>query len=81
MPRTRDLAIFVTTTDDGQTKLIALPLAHARGVIIIMWTHAYYIHVHVHVHVVGNATIMPRLCIDTILMKQCHCVYHNVYPL
>ena len=28
MPRTRDLAIFVLTTDT-----IALPLAHARGVI------------------------------------------------
>ena len=34
MPRTRDLAIFMTTTtDDRQTKPIALPLAQARGVI------------------------------------------------
>ena len=35
MPRTRDLAIFVATTDnddDRQTKLIALPLAHAHRV-------------------------------------------------
>ena len=35
MPRTWDLAIFVATTDDDddrQTKLIALPLAHAHRV-------------------------------------------------
>ena len=33
MPRTRDLAIFMTTTtDNGQTKPITLSLAHARGV-------------------------------------------------
>ena len=32
MPRTQDLAIFVMTTDDRQTKPIALPLADARGV-------------------------------------------------
>ena len=35
-PRSPDLAIFVPTTDDDdddrQTKPIALPLAHARGV-------------------------------------------------
>ena len=31
MPRTRDLAIFVRTTG-GQTKQIALPLAHVHGV-------------------------------------------------
>ena len=38
MPKTRDLAIFVTTTTtttDRQTKPIALPLAHARGVIML----------------------------------------------
>ena len=38
MPRSRDVAVFVVTTttmtDDRQTKLIALPLAHAHGVII-----------------------------------------------
>ena len=33
MPISPDLAIFVvTTTDDRQTKPIALPFAHARGV-------------------------------------------------
>ena len=32
MPRTRDLVIFVMTTDDRQTKPIALPLAHVRRV-------------------------------------------------
>ena len=32
MPRCGDLAIFVMTTDRQQTKPIALPLAHARGV-------------------------------------------------
>ena len=31
MPRSRDVAIFVPTTDDRRN-LIALPLAHARGV-------------------------------------------------
>ncbi|MCG8623027.1 MAG: hypothetical protein MJE68_13660 [Proteobacteria bacterium] len=40
-PRSPDLAIFVLTTDDRQTdrrqtKPITLPLAHARGVIIIL---------------------------------------------
>ena len=33
MPRCGDLAIFVTTTDNRQTKPTALPLAYARGVI------------------------------------------------
>ena len=38
MPRSPDLAIFMLTTDNDrqqqrQTKPIALPLAHARGVI------------------------------------------------
>ena len=33
MPRSRDLAIFVPTIDDDRKKSIALPLAHARGVI------------------------------------------------
>ena len=35
MPRSPDLAIFMLTTDNDrqrQTKPIALPLAHARGV-------------------------------------------------
>ena len=35
MPRSQDLAIFATTTTDDnrrQTKLIALPLAHVRGI-------------------------------------------------
>ena len=33
MPRSRDVAIFmVMITDDRQTKPIALPLAHARGI-------------------------------------------------
>ena len=38
MPRSRDVAIFVPMTDDDrlQTKPIALPLAHARGIIIGM---------------------------------------------
>ena len=36
MPRSPDLAIFVLTTDRRQTKLITLPLAHARGIIIMM---------------------------------------------
>ena len=40
-PRSPDLAIFVLTTDDRQTdrrqtKPITLPLAHARGVIMIV---------------------------------------------
>ena len=36
MPRYSDLAIFVATTTDRQTdEQIALPLAHARGVIIV----------------------------------------------
>ena len=37
MPKSRDVAIFVPTTDDDrqQTKPIALPLAHVRGVIIL----------------------------------------------
>ena len=35
MPRCRDLAIFVVTMDDRQEKLIALPLVHACGVIIV----------------------------------------------
>ena len=46
MPRSPDLAIFMLTTDNDrqqrQTKPIALPLAHARGVIII--TPLYTIH-------------------------------------
>ena len=32
MPRYGDLAIFVTTTDNRQTKLINFTLAHVRGV-------------------------------------------------
>ena len=32
MPRYSDLAIFVATTDRQTDKPIALPLAHARGV-------------------------------------------------
>ena len=37
MPRSPDLAIFVLTDDnDDETKLITLPLAHARRVIIYM---------------------------------------------
>ena len=35
MLRYRDLAIFVPTDDRRQTKLIALSLAHACGVIIM----------------------------------------------
>ena len=43
MPRSSDLAIFALTTDDRQTKPIALPLAvHARaGTVMIagcLWT-------------------------------------------
>ena len=40
MPVSPDLAIFVVTTpttDDTQTKPIALPLVHVRGVITIDW--------------------------------------------
>ena len=40
MPRCPDLVIFVLTDDDDddrQTQPIALPLAHARGVIIVYW--------------------------------------------
>ena len=35
-PRTPKLAIFVRTTMTTTYKLIALPLAHARGVIIAL---------------------------------------------
>ena len=38
MPKCGDLMIFVTTTDNRQTKPIALPLAHVCGVII--WNNA-----------------------------------------
>ena len=38
MPRTRDLVIFVTTTDNRQNRLLH-PLVHAHGIIIIISVH------------------------------------------
>ena len=46
IPRSRDVAIFVPTTDDRwQTKPIALPLAHARGVMRMHVVTTRYCHV------------------------------------
>ena len=50
MPTSQDMAIFVLTTTT--TRLITLPLAHAHGVIIII-----YLDVHNYIHVICTTAI------------------------
>ena len=54
MPRCGDLAILVTTTDNRQTKPIALLLAHVRRVITGMMIKCSYSYIQNLIEVIDN---------------------------
>ena len=68
MPRSPDLAIFVLTT--RQTKPIALPLAHARGVTSTcsrqLGTSTSRILIPKPIDGIGLSDLMHRLCLSVV---------------
>ena len=65
MPSCPDLAILVMTTTDRQTKLITLPLTHARRVARTLSVHhvpfiCIILHIHIIMHIVDDLYLLMR---------------------